>query len=258
MFTFKRFERAAAGVLAAVAVAMLIPQLVEIVVRWNEAAPLLALDYNVLMSATRSWLGGGSFYPPAELAGRFGAVGPMVMYPPPLLVFLVPFAVMPPLLWWLIPIAVTAWAVWRHRPRALALGVILLCLVNPTTLEILFLGNSAMFFAAAIALGTHFGWPAVLVFLKPTLAPFALIGVWRKSWWLALGALAITSALFLPLWFDYLTVIRNVELPNGPLYSIAQVPLMLLPIAAWLGRTRPVSVVGPAPASLSVPVPASS
>ena len=45
---------------------------------------------------------------------------------------------------------------------------------------------------------------SVLVFLKPTLAPFAFFGANRRSWWVALGALGLVSLLFLPMWLDYL------------------------------------------------------
>ena len=103
-------------------------------------------------------------------------------------------------------------------------------------------GNPGLWVMAAIVLATHFGWPGVLVFLKPTLAPFALIGIRRRSWWVALGGLALVSLLFLPMWFEYITVLSNAKHPNGLTYSIAQVPAMLLPIVAWLGspsRRRP-------------------
>ena len=151
------------------------------------------------------------------------------------------FTVLPPVLWWAIPLGAIALVIARHRPRPLALGVIALCLVNPTSISTIYWGNPGLWMAAAVALATVYGWPAVLVLLKPTLLPFALLGIRRRSWWLSVSALSVVSFLFLPMWFEYIVVVGNARPPgafNGLGYSVSQIPLLLVPVAAWLGRTR--------------------
>ena len=90
-----------------------------------------------------------------------------------------------------------------------------------------------MWMVAAEAAGFLLGWPAVLVFLKPTLAPFALAGAWHRSWWIALGLLLLANLALLPLWGQWVTVITNSGLGAG--YSLYQLPLMAVPFVAWLG-----------------------
>ena len=48
------------------------------------------------------------------------------------------------------------------------------------------------------------------------------------------------SVLMLPLWIDYFTAMRNVRIPWD--YSLRSGLVLLLPIVAWLGRTRRRSV----------------
>jgi len=88
---------------------------------------------------------------------------------------------------------------------------------------------------AAVALGTVIGWPSVLVLLKPTLAPFSLIGIRTRGWWVAAVALGVVSLAMLPGWFDYLTVMRNFE-GGSLMYSLDQYPLMVIPVIAWAAR----------------------
>ncbi len=40
------------------------------------------------------------------------------------------------------------------------------------------------------------------------------------------------------MWSDYLTVLTNSRNEVGLLYSLSDVPLLLIPIIAYLGRTR--------------------
>jgi hypothetical protein len=96
-----------------------------------------------------------------------------------------------------------------------------------------------MWFAAFVALGTIYHWPSVLVLIKPTLAPFALVGIRHRSWWIALAALAVVSLVFLPMWQDWLAVTLNARGPYvSPFYSWQQVPLMLSPLVARWATTR--------------------
>jgi hypothetical protein len=197
----------------------------------------IGADYRIVTDAGKRWVDTGVFYLPEQLAGPYSWPGPWVLYPPPSLFLFVPFAYLPAVLWWAVPLTVTAWVIWQHHPRPIGWAVILFCLANPTTISSVAWGNPVMWLVAFLALGTRYGWPAVLVFLKPSLFPFALFGIWNRSWWVALGVCGAVSLLFLPMWFDYLTVARNAQAPMGWFgYSTAQIPFMLLPLVAWLTR----------------------
>ena len=101
---------------------------------------------------------------------------------------------------------------------------------------------------AAIAAGTRWSWPGALVLLKPSLLPFAVIGIRTRGWWLAVAAMTSVSVLLLPLLGQYVTVLLNARGPRaGLLYSITDLPLMLIPVVAWLsGRRRGASSPNPA------------
>jgi hypothetical protein len=65
---------------------------------------------------------------------------------------------------------------------------------------------------AALAAGTLYAWPSVLRCL-PSLFPFALFGVRRRSWWVALAASA--SRRHSSRCVDFITAIGNASNPNG-------------------------------------------
>jgi hypothetical protein len=210
-------------------------QWVEAVVHWDEASRLLAVDYQLYMDAARRWLDGGSFYLPYQLAGPYTVTPGDVLYPPYSLLLFVPFTVLPAILWWVIPVAITAVVIVRHRPSPLTWPVLAMCLWWPTTNVKLLTGNPVLWVVAALAAGTVLAWPSVLVLLKPSLFPFALFGIRQRSWWVTLGALGVASLLFLPLWPDFMAAIANASNPNGLAYSISEVPMLLLPLVAWIG-----------------------
>lgn len=193
-------------------------------------------DHSVLMTATQRWLAGGSFYPAYELSGPFIVAGADILYPPPILPLLTVFSFLPDILWWAVPIAIVAGVLAYWRPSLVGWTLILACIANPFTFATYAWGNPGMWFVAFVSLGTIYHWPAVLVFLKPTLFPFALIGIRHRSWWVALAVLVGVSVAFWPLWWDYLRVITNARGPFvSPLYSLPQVPIMLVPlIARWM------------------------
>jgi hypothetical protein len=197
----------------------------------------VGVDYTLYMDATRSWLAGTGFYLPEQLAGPYEIVHGVVLYPPVTLLFLVPFTVLPAVLWWVIPVTVVAGMVLWHRPAPWAWLAIAACVWLPITGVRLLHGNPGIWITMAVALGTRFGWPSVLVLLKFTLAPFALVGIRRRSWWIALGLLGAASLLFLPMWADYVTVIRNGS-GGGVLYSLTEVPMVAIPVIAWLGGSH--------------------
>jgi hypothetical protein len=120
-------------------------------------------------------------------------------------------------------------------------GGIAACVWFPITGTKLIYGNPSMWVAAAIALATVWRWPAALVLLKPTLAPFALIGIHRRSWWITLAIMVAVTLLFLPMWADAVRVLVDSRNPAGLLYSVAEIPMVVVPVIAWLGgRFSPV------------------
>ena len=95
-----------------------------------------------------------------------------------------------------------------------------------------------MWVAAFVALGTVWKGAAVLSLVKPSLAPFALVGFGTPSWLLVLAGYAAVSLVMIPLWFQYLIVLRNgTELDWS--YSLRHIPLMAVPVIAWITRERP-------------------
>lgn len=205
---------------------------------WVSAIVPKVGDHEVYMAAARDWLGGQGFYPAHELAGPFEVGQTDILYPPVILPLLVAFSVLPDIAWWLVPMAILGAVFVYWRPRPLGWLLILACLANPLTFVIYLWGNPAMWFAAFVALGTIYHWPSVLVLVKPTLAPFALVGIRHRSWWIALGVLALASLAFLPLWVDWFHVTTGARGPLvSPFYSIQQIPLMLTPLIARRTRT---------------------
>jgi hypothetical protein len=124
------------------------------------------------------------------------------------------------------------------RPRPEVWPLIALCAAWPTTLLKTWTGNPVIWSMGALALATIYAWPAVFALLKPSLAPFALFGANRRSWWIALAVLVALSLPFGVLWADWLASVTNSR-GGGLLYSTLEVPMLLLPLVAWLGRTRP-------------------
>ena len=110
----------------------------------------------------------------------------------------------------------------------------LLLLAWPKATNSIVYGNTDMWMMAAVAGGLRWGWPALLLFLKPTLAIFALVGIRHRSWWIGLAALAIVSIIQLPLWLDYVVAMRNLSIHAD--YSVVSIPMLLIPIVAWMAR----------------------
>lgn len=95
-----------------------------------------------------------------------------------------------------------------------------------------------MWSTAALALGTLYAWPSVFAALKVSIAPVALFGCWRRSWWIAAAGTLVIALAFAPMWPDYVRALANSSNPKGLLYSIGDLWLLALPLAAWAGRTR--------------------
>lgn len=241
----------------AMSLAVFAVPLVFVLVTPNALEQPLGVDYQLYRDAAARWLAGGAFYEPYQLAGPYSISAGDILYPPVGLWLFVPFAVLPSalaaVLWWAVPLGATAWAVLRLRPRPVAWPLIALCLAWPTTPLKVWTGNPVIWAVAAVALGTLYRWPSVFALIKPSLFPFALFGANRRSWWLALAALALLSLPFGVVWADWVASVVNSR-GGGFLYSTLEIPMLLLPLVAWAGRARtpppprtpPTPTVGPA------------
>ncbi len=206
----------------------------------------LGVDYQLYLDAATRWLHGGSFYEPYQLAGPYQISAGDILYPPVALWLYGPFAWLAGFLpgaaaaaWWLIPLGIVALVVAALRPRPAAWPLIALCLANPTTLLKIWTGNPVIWSMAAMALAvvTASRFAAPFVLLKPSLAPFALFGIRQRSWWLGAVAFVLLSVPFGAMWADWITTVRDSQ-GGGLLYSSLEIPMLLLPLAGWWGRTR--------------------
>lgn len=195
------------------------------------------VDHAIYRDAAARWLSGGFFYYPEQVNGLYYTLQGHVLYPPPSLVLFVPFVFLPAVLWWAIPLAIIAWRVYALRPAMWSWPLLAAALAWPVTIELIFTGNPLLWAVAGLALATRWPWVSALVFLKPSLFPFALFGVRTRGWWLATGSLAVVSLAFLPLWPQWIAAVLNARGPSsGLFYSLNDLPWMLIPLVAWWAR----------------------
>jgi hypothetical protein len=176
-------------------------------------------------------------YDPYATAGSTDVTILPALYPPQAGPLFALWRLAPPILWWIVPIGVIAWVVVRARPAPWAWPLLAMIVALPITPSVLIVGGSTLWMAAGVAAALRWGWPAIVIALKPSFMPFLLVGSWRRSWWIALITLALLTFLFLDQWIAYREVVRN-GATLGPLYSLGDLPLMLLPIVAWVARDR--------------------
>jgi hypothetical protein len=197
----------------------------------------VGVDFTLYRDAAARWLAGGPYFEPHQLAGSYTIEAGDILYPPVGLWLFVPFVYLPAVLWWALPIGITAWVIWRLRPRPEVWPLLALCIAWPTTPLKTWTGNPVIWTVAALALATLYRWPAVFVLLKTSLFPFALFGANHWSWWVALGLLGLMSVPFGSLWLDWIASVVNSR-GGGPLYSALEIPMLLLPLVAWAGRSK--------------------
>lgn len=208
-------------------------------IRSGFATPYYGGDFDTYRDAAARWAAGGGFYHDYQLVGPYNMwsrghdLAP-VMYPPPFLLVMLPFTVVPVALWWLIPIVGTALIVVSHRPSVPAWLIILGLVAYPSTYMMIATGNPAMWGMFAIALATRWPFFGPFVLLKPTLLPFALVGVSYRSWWLGLAVLVVVSLAFLPMWYDYALVLFGAQSSGFPPHGTNGYPTLLIPVVAWL------------------------
>lgn len=200
----------------------------------------MGTDYDLYMDAARRWLASGVFYEPYQLVGPYSIENGLmpILYPPVVLWLLVPFTLLPWPIWWTVPIVGTAWIVWSWRPGPISWPLIAICLAWEPTHIHLMSGNPGLWAMFATALATRWPFAGPFALLKPSLFPFAGVGIKHRAWWLGLGFLGLLSIAVLPMWFDWLTVLVNLSNAEGLLYSWQYAPMMLIPILASWARSR--------------------
>lgn len=200
----------------------------------------VGIDYRTFVAFGERWLTTGSLYLPSQFTPFDPQPMPPVpetlpaMYPPIAAPFFAALTVLPGVLWWApVPIVIGLVAWWRPKPWAWPLLALLLAWPNVSATVIV--GGSSMWIGALFGLGLVWGWPAALVILKPSFAPLALIGIRHRSWWIAMGILGGASLVMLSETLRYLEVVRNAQ-GIGLFYSLGDLPIMLIPLVACLGR----------------------
>ena len=203
---------------------------------WKQA---IGSDLTYYATLAHRLFSGGGWYPDKELHGpwQINFIDD-VLYPPAAAWVFAPFIVLP--VGALLALAAVAmgWLAREWRPAPWTWPLLALCLAWPTTLLRGISGNSSVFVMIALGLGLRYRWPSVGILLKPSLFPLALIGIRSRGWWVGAGVLILLSLPFLGDTLAYPGIIANSRGPHGILYSYEDLPMMLIPLIAWLGRTR--------------------
>src|SRR4051794_36655796 len=195
-------------------------------------------DLRGYVEASRSWLAGDGFYLPRQLNGPYPIELGDVLYPPTTLYLFIPFLVLPYQLWWVLAVGLLGFVVWSWRPALWAVAAILVCLAFPNQPVLYFRGAPVIVFAALVAAALRWKWPGALILLKPSILPFVLIGIRTRGWWITVGVLLVLTLPLIPLIPDWLRAVVDARGPEGWLYSVKDLPLLMVPVIAYLGRTR--------------------
>ena len=208
--------------------------------RLEQYAWVVGVDRALYRDAALRWLDDGSWYLPEQIAGPYAIVMGHILYPPTALVlWFVPAAFLPDVLWWAIPVTVTAAVVWNHRPAPWSWPLMAACLAFPWSPVLVAAGNPTIWIMMFVAVGTLWRPAFALVLLKPSLFPFALLGVRSRGWWVAVAGIAVLSLALLPMWVDYIRALANARGSMASIwYSARDVPLLVLPLVAWAGSRR--------------------
>ena len=226
----RRFVLVTAGVFLALAAW-------EFAYLWNyiDQQHAIGLDFLFYKSVGDRWLETGQMYLAHQLSGPYVVRTEVdVLYPPLALFLFVPFHWLPFWLWWMVPIGVVAYVVWRLQPAPWSWPLLAFLMFFPKTVSETIYGNSDMWVTAFVAAGLLWAWPSVFVLMKPSLLPLAFIGVGRRRWWIVAVVFGLANLPLLGLWLDYPSVMRNSS--AAWYYSLGDLPMVLIPVVAWLGR----------------------
>lgn len=238
--SWRWYARVACASLTGILLLLIVRDLV-LVTRWRADQLELAVggDYRVHMMVGERVLAGGAYYNTSQFE-PYPIRGDDVLYPPVTLYLLGPVSMLPePLrsvVWWVPPLVIVAAVVAWHRPAWWAWPMLAACCWWWRTSSQIIHGNVVMWIVAALAIGTVYRWVAVLVLVKISVAPFALIGVVSRSWWIAVAAMLVFSIPFLDWTAQYPTILGNLR--GDPAYSLAEYPMLAIPLIAWLGGRR--------------------
>ncbi len=212
---------------------------------WLAALPgsglTLGHDLSLYQRHVQDVMAGAPWYPARELAGPFTIADGDILYPPIAIVAFVPTLLLPLPLWWLIPAAVVVAAFRDVRLKTWAVFALLACLANPLTPELVWVGNPDIWLVAVLAASLR--WRrglAALVFFKPSVFEFSLVGIRSRTWWAIAAAFAAASVILLPQTIDWVHVLLNSRgalMRSGFGYSLLDMPLLAMPLIAWYGRS---------------------
>jgi hypothetical protein len=220
------------GILGVLALASAV-QLLQIVLAHQVG---FGVDLHQYLDHVARWQATGQLYLPHQLAGPTDVMDGDPLYPPTILWLLLPFRVLPEFIWWVVPVVIIVVTLVRLQPAPWTWPLLALIALWPRTPALFYYGNPGMWMVAFICLALARPWAGPLVLLKPSLAPFALLGFGRRSWFIAFAVVVAASIPFGSLWLDYLTALRNSRVPLT--YSLLDLPLTLAPVIAYLGRER--------------------
>ena len=183
---------------------------------------------------------GGGWYPDRQLHGPWQIIlwTDEVLYPPAAAWLFAPFIFLPVAVLLVLAVCAMVWLLREWRPALWTWPLVALCLLYPLTLLKGISGSSSVFVMMGVGLGLRYRWPSVFILLKPSFLPFALIGIRSRGWWIGLGVLVLLSLPFLGDTLIYPKVMLDSRNPEGLLYSLVDLPMIMIPVIAWLGRRR--------------------
>lgn len=216
--------------------------LVALFLMTGRIGEVLGWDYGHYLDGTRRWLETGTPYLASEVAAPFEYAPLTFLHPPIAVLLFLPFLFLPAVLWWAIPAVVVGWFLWTARPAPWVWPLLPLPLLDMRFIVAIIVGNTDLWILAGVAAGLRFGWPALLVAVKPSLAPFIFAGIRRRSWWIGAVVLGLACLPFGALWFDWLAVVQNA--PGDIGYSFSSYPWLVLLLAVWWARKDRGTAVG--------------
>lgn len=191
-------------------------------------------DFAAYRDAAARWLAGGPFYDPAAIAGPWQfRTFHEVVYPPTSLALLAPFTVLPAALWWAVPALALAWCLRACRPSPIAWALIAVALLSRTSVYAWAVGNPVIWEAGALAVAVRRPWGWALAVVKPSWAPLALLGAHDHRWWAVAALWGAAALLTLPLWPEWVAVMRNA--PGFGYSLVSDLPVVAVPLLARLG-----------------------